>query len=201
MSGAHRAAGRKGRVSMHTPDGETCVYRTSRYNFALPSGGDVVLYNARTGSILRWSGLDARWLAQELCRQHTVVPAGVLPSTLMEPLEAGGFLVPSGTDELRDIQTRFHQARQETPIALTLTTTLDCNLGCYYCYEERSQQQLSLRDVGEVVHIARERIARSRKKSLHVDWYGGEPLMNLEFMEAASLALQALCDRERVTYS
>jgi uncharacterized protein len=34
-----------------------------------------------------------------------------------------------------------------------------------------------------------------------VDWYGGEPTLNLPFLERASEALQELCARKKVTYS
>jgi uncharacterized protein len=77
---------------------------------------------------------------------------------------------------------------------------MDCNLGCYYCYESRSADSLAVRDVDTLVSIARERLQRQGKQSLHVDWYGGEPLMNLPFLEQASLALQSLCRNENVTY-
>jgi uncharacterized protein len=77
---------------------------------------------------------------------------------------------------------------------------MDCNLGCYYCYEERAPDRLELKDVAAVVELVTDKLARSRKRSLHVDWYGGEPLMNVEFIEAASTALQALCKREKITY-
>ena len=37
--------------------------------------------------------------------------------------------------------------------------------------------------------------------SLHVDWYGGEPLLNVEFMENASESLQQLCKDNDYKYA
>ena len=76
---------------------------------------------------------------------------------------------------------------------------MDCNLGCYYCYESRSADALTSQDVDDLVAIAQDRLQRQGKRTLHIDWYGGEPLMNLPFLEEASLALQSLCRRENVT--
>jgi uncharacterized protein len=77
---------------------------------------------------------------------------------------------------------------------------MDCNLGCYYCYEERTVDRLELKDVASIVALVRDKLERSGKRSLHVDWYGGEPLMNIDFIEAASMALQVLCRQQEVAY-
>lgn len=77
---------------------------------------------------------------------------------------------------------------------------MDCNLACYYCYEERSASSLKSVDVAAIVNLAKSRVAESGCHSLHVDWYGGEPLLNLDFLEAASKELQAYCNREGVSY-
>ena len=99
------------------------------------------------------------------------------------------------------IRDRFRIAKATTPIVLTLTTTMDCNLGCYYCYEERSSDRLAVSEVHQVVELARGLLVGSHKDSLHVDWYGGEPLMNLQFLEEASFALLKLCSDLTVVYS
>jgi uncharacterized protein len=129
------------------------------------------------------------------------VREGSLPPDVYGQLSGGGFIVPGEMDELLQIRERFRRARSDTPMALTITTTMDCNLGCYYCYEERSGDRLELRDVADVTALARQRLAANGKRSLHVDWYGGEPLLNVEFMEAASAALQAMCLQENISYS
>src|SRR5262249_25544324 len=86
------------------------------------------------------------------------------------------------------------------PVALVVTTTMDCNLGCYYCYESRSTDALEVSDVDQLVAIARDRLGRQGKRSLHVDWYGGEPMMKPEVLDPASLPLQAFCASEGISY-
>ena len=160
-----------------------------------------MLYNAFTGASVRVAGTDARDLAQLLCGPPRNISAATIPRTLSATLRRGGFLVEQTFDELGAIRQRYKEARGRTPMVLTLTTTQDCNLGCYYCYEERSRDALDESNVAEVVGWTRERLAASGKDSLHVDWYGGEPLLNIDFIEAASLALQALCEELDVSYS
>jgi uncharacterized protein len=173
----------------------------SRYNFAIPSFPEFVLYNSSTGAAMKLCGPDAAHVASQLTAPPQMVPVDCFAPELVAELRGGGFLVDAGLDEISAIREQFHVARKLTPIVLTVTTTLDCNLGCYYCYEERSQNYLAFEDVPKLVDLARGRLERSRKSSLHVDWYGGEPLMNLTFLEQASLGLQNLCAMLDVAYS
>ena len=36
-------------------------------------------------------------------------------------------------------------------------------------------------------------LTKNGGKALHVDWYGGEPLLNIDFLNAASSEIQAIC--------
>lgn len=160
-----------------------------------------MLYNACSGASIRIAGNDAADLARLLCGPPRGIPVRAIPRTLAATLRRGGFLIEQSCDELGMIRERYRSARGRTPMVLTLTTTQDCNLGCYYCYEARSRDALDERDVPAIVGWTRERLAASGKDSLHVDWYGGEPLLNIDFIDVASMALQALCEEIGVSYS
>ncbi len=105
------------------------------------------------------------------------------------------------SDEVAEIRERFWRARGEAPVVITVTTTMDCNLACYYCYEERSASRLKTDEIEKLVKLALESVAASRQPALHVDWYGGEPLLNLEFIEKASMALQAGCAAKGIAFA
>jgi uncharacterized protein len=175
--------------------------RSSRYNFwvPLPDGG--ILYNARSGAAMRLAGDDATALSLLLAGPRRDVDCAVIPDTLSAELRRSCFLIERDEDELASIRERYWEARGDTPMVLTLTTTQDCNLGCYYCYESRSKAALESRDIADVTRWTRARLISSGKDSLHVDWYGGEPLLNPEFLETASQELQLLCAELNVSYS
>lgn len=176
-------------------------YSSSRYNFAIPLDSGILLYNSASGGVLELSGLDAQVLAAELAGPPHLVPTGSFDVGLIAQLKDGGFIVGISEDEMGAIRERFREAVAGTPIVLTLTTTMDCNLGCYYCYEERAPHRLQATQVDQVVALARRLLTSRGKDSLHVDWYGGEPLMNVEFLEQASVALQNLCAQLNAAYS
>jgi uncharacterized protein len=173
---------------------------TSRYTFRLPTAEGFALFNASTGATLRLSGPDADELSALLSGPPTEIPSDSLDDVLVAQMRRNGFLVVAGTDELQRVRERYWSARGNAPVVLLVTTTMDCNLGCYYCYESRSPDALRVDGVADLVRIARERLAARGKRTLHVDWYGGEPLLNLEYLEAGSIALQELCAAEGVRY-
>ena len=174
---------------------------SSRYTFRLPLLDGYVLFNARTGGVLRLQGPDSEEVSALLSGVPRQIPADAFDEALTARLRRNGFLVDLSFDEVGAVRERYWEARRDATVVLLLTTTMDCNLGCYYCYETRSEDALRVTNVADILAIARERLCRQGKKGLHVDWYGGEPLMNLEFLEKASLALQEFCRSEGITYS
>lgn len=174
-------------------------FSTSRYNFCLPIEGGYLLYNARTGAAIRY-GIAAGDVLQTLCAYPSLLQADDFGDSTRGHLLRGGFLVPEGFDELAAIRAAYCHAREEAPVIVTLTTTNDCNLGCYYCFQKRDTLQLQEERVDQIVGHIRQIFAGSKKRTLHVDWYGGEPMLNRPFIERASMAIQALCSELGVSY-
>lgn len=174
--------------------------QASRYNFSFVRGERVVLFNGRTGTSWVVEGSDAALMARELSAAVQTWSSKDWQNELLQPLLRGGFLIDPVFDEVAEVRQRFWDARREAPMVVTVTTTLDCNLACYYCYEERSQQRLEHTDVSQIVDWVARRLAASGKRSVHVDWYGGEPLLNPELIEMLSRSLQALCKDREVSY-
>lgn len=173
---------------------------TSRYTFRLPLANGFALYNASTGAVLRLDGPDADELSALLSGPSVPVDVSGLSSSLVAQMRRNGFLVEADGDEVAVVRERYWAARGNAPVVLLITTTMECNLGCYYCYESRTGDALQATDIDQILAIARQRLGRQSKRSLHVDWYGGEPLLNVELIERASVALQDLCAAEDVSY-
>lgn len=175
-------------------------FKTSRFNFSVPLESGALLFNAATGKTLKLSGPDGVVFSQAVSGTPQAFPADCVDDDLEDELRAGGFIVPARVDETAAIRASYWDARNDTPMVVTITTTMECNLGCYYCYESRSDDSLSTGQLPTLLAWVRERLVKSGRKRLHVDWYGGEPLLNRAFLEAASSALQALCAELGVTY-
>lgn len=174
---------------------------SSRYNFHVPMSDGGLLYNASSGAVIQLSGDRGLDLAKSLTTAIVSLAGDELPPQVFQALRTGGFVVPSGFNELEPIRERFLEARRDTPVFLTLTTTQDCNLGCYYCYEERAKTKLGLMDVEGILQWIISTFSSRSDRFLHVDWYGGEPLLNIDFIERASPAIQECCKQNGIRYT
>lgn len=175
--------------------------RPSRYNFTVHGqSGEVALFNARTGCVIAMHGRDGGTLADSLLDPSFCYSDEDVPAPVALELREGGFVVDKHFDELQNIRERYWNARGVTPPVLTITTTMNCNLGCYYCYEQRSSEKLVFSQIPELLALAERLVTASGQRSLHVDWYGGEPLLNAEFIELASAQLQQLCRQRDFRY-
>lgn len=176
------------------------LVQPSMFNFTVRDGdGCVALFNTASGALTRLEGGQAAALG-ELMESPQSRVADHLPDETRKEFIRGGFLVRSDADEVGAIRERFWTARGGTPAVLTITTTMDCNLGCYYCYEERSQSALEASAIDDILALVDQTVIARGRKSLHVDWYGGEPLLNVEFLGDASHLLQEHCRTHGVAY-
>lgn len=155
----------------------------SRYNFLVPkTDGSALLYNARTGVLIRLSAARIRDCSGEQG----------LPDDIFDFLLRQGFLVPDDLDEVGLINKHHEQARADSAaLAVTVELTEACNFRCVYCYQGHAKEHLE-RDVER-------RILRFLDRKLlelthlHVNWFGGEPLSRLATLRRLSeyLAIQA----------
>lgn len=76
------------------------------------------------------------------------------------------------------------ERRRKTPdeITFTIAITMDCNFSCYYCYEDSKNKGY----MNEYTAIKTAEFILgniSEDKDLKIIWYGGEPLLHIEYIE------------------
>lgn len=150
------------------------VARWSRYNIVVPEPNGLLLFNARTGALLR---LDA-----ERRRQIEQLEVG---ADLSEFLLDQGFLVPDGVDELLLVAQTYERARERTDVlSITIELTNSCNFRCLYCYQGHVPIHLDRPVHDRLLRYLTRRMSDVRH--LHVNWFGGEPLLRLRMIEELS---------------
>ena len=145
----------------------------SYYNtLVVTDNGGALFFNARTGALIR--------LSKE---RHAQTRESAIPQDLRDFFLVQGFLVKDGTDELSEIQAR-HEASRESKEAFSATVELTeaCNFRCVYCYQDHAPSHLSDEAAGRIVRYLSRKLEGVRH--LHVNWFGGEPLIRLSVMES-----------------
>lgn len=175
-------------------------FYNSRYNFCFETAGGILFYNSKTGSSVILNGEHAYLLRELLTGPKKIISAASFEEAILDMLVRNGFLLEENRDELDEIRELYWKSRGDTPMVMTLTTTMDCNLGCYYCYESRSKKKLEFSDIEPILDYIDKKIRSTGKKSLHIDWYGGEPLLNMTFLHEASIKIQEYCKKNKIIY-
>lgn len=197
--------------------GEGTQYRASYYNILVEDREWTLLFNGVTSGMARLTRAQSESLAPFLGppkdRRAGVgrsawnpptfapdeLPANVRP--LFDELRRGQFFSPCADDQFVRLKERFEWAKKNDPFLVTITTTLDCNLGCYYCYEDKSPIYLTSEGCDAILSWVKGEIERKQHDRLYVDWYGGEPMLNQVAIEYFSGRAVAYCDAAGIPYS
>ena len=192
-------------------------FKASYYNLRVQHNGISLLFNGKTSALLRLDENLLRDLRPVLGsnRERT---AGIGYSHWTPPvfsledvsqsirnnwssfLEAGVF-IPASEDERADLSAAYEAGRSQGPLFVTVTSTLDCNMRCYYCYQKEDELQHMSNDTCDgVAAWIKSRIDRHEHDRLYLQWYGGEPMLNQDGIIRLSQTLIPYCRERGVAY-
>ncbi len=179
------------------------VWIPSRYNFSVSLGDERrAVANLLTGES---DTLPERsWRRYlEPGRAHAIGRERVSPR--LDRFFRRGFLVSQAVDERERLRLQFLQCRfDERSARVAVAPTMGCNLHCPYCFEGdaryvRGSARMSRRTERAVLRFLID-LARGREQ-LVVNWYGGEPLVGWESIQAISRRLIPKLDAAGCRYA
>ncbi len=140
----------------------------SIYNIPVDDGEYVIVYNTINQSLIR------------IHRGDYVVDN--------DKLIKGGFVVEDDCDEVLLYENYYlKQLYKEYALNVTISTTLDCNLHCPYCFEEGHKRDVYLSKEGcdKIITF----VKTKGKKGARIIWFGGEPMLNHKAISYITKAL------------
>lgn len=87
-------------------------------------------------------------------------------------------------------------------MCITIATTDACNLNCAYCFEKHGKTFLKeqcIPAISELIHVYKK--SNPNVTRVVVIWFGGEPLLNLNFIIEASSCIKKTCQELSLDYS
>ncbi len=148
----------------------------SRFNIAIPSGSKVFVNNSKTDYFVQVEQQLADLFNQ--CETDPEQLHCKAPDFYNHLLEHG-FIVSDDTDETSEIIHKWEEEdNSQTVMHITVNPTLNCNLRCWYCYEEHNANTLMTEDtITSVLNLFKQSFAQDRYKEYQLSFFGGEPLM------------------------
>lgn len=179
------------------PNQNATGIKPSQYTILVPlTGARHLAYNTVSQSFSVWD-------AQDMALWQGLNDTGSLPySAAYRGFVQGGYVVNADADEREAVQTSYNRARHnDSHMMVTIAPTLSCNFGCHYCFQGLDKP---LTKMTPKVRAATKTFLMERlkgKKSFHLTWYGGEPLMDQEAIWDISADAIAYCEANGIKYT
>lgn len=162
-------------------------YKKSQFNYISHNGNKYLIYNTLYNSLSR--------LDEEEYNQYNDLEFN--SNELKNDCIEQGIIVNKDIDELNlyNIYTFLAAKYMKPKPSITVTPTMECNARCFYCYEEGVRCGKMKFDYAEKIVEKIKCLDLSR--GINLTWFGGEPLMNQEWMDSLSKCLKA----ENISFS
>ena len=178
-------------------------YKKSSYNVIIDEleGDRKLVYNTYSGSY----GIMGKKM-QEIYRNienfniEDISDERVLKS--LNAMHTLGYIVDVEKDELITIKLERAARRVHySSLQLTIAPTMDCNMCCPYCYEDKKNFVMSDEIQEQLVNFIKTHFDRNTDvRMLSVVWYGGEPLLQKDIIYNLSKRFVDLCNEKEKMY-
>ena len=172
------------------------MWKASQFNIIRKIDDDTIIWNSRTGAVAK---LDNEVL------HYLINPANtILADNTVKLLAENGFIVPYESNEAEEIIANAKDATMNADgLYYVIAPTLACNYRCTYCFENGRTIYTSMTPeiaAAVVKFIEAAILKRKRTDYLHINWFGGEPLLQIETIKKLSMDLIALCRKYKIQY-
>ena len=173
-------------------------YIQSNYNIVIKQNEDnVYLYNSFSGAFAK--------LEKEV---YSAIENAIIddknPCLYFDELLKQGFIKPIELNEFNKILTKERSAAYESSeekLTFVLAPALACNLNCVYCFENgyRNKKTMSEETLDEVIKFIEAKL-KNQTKSLHITWFGGEPLLAYNIITEFNKKLKPIIADKAIHY-
>lgn len=97
-------------------------------------------------------------------------------------LSESRFIVPDDMNETQELIDGWKNSdNDDSYFGMIINPTLNCNLRCWYCYEEHNPRTVMTDETKEaILTLIKNKTDNSQLKSLNISFFGGEPLLYVE---------------------
>jgi len=165
----------------------TQTYKKSRFNiFVACDNGDIIIFNTLTGALGKFD--------QSTLKRYN---ENQLSESEINLLVQKGILIPEDFDEMQKINDdRLFGINNEKTKHYRIWPTSSCNARCYYCFEKGIKTTTMTHEVADTL-IKSIYNTLNENDTLKLEWFGGEPLLNIEVIDYIYTKLQPLCHERK----
>lgn len=155
-------------------------YKKSQFNYVSDSKNGHIIYNTLYNSLTRLSDKEYDVYLSEYDGDGQIA----------NQLYMQGLWVDTSVDELEqyNLYTDYANRYASSKPHFTITPTMECNARCFYCYENGVKcGKMQQEDCENIMRFLK---TLDYSQGIDLTWFGGEPLMNQEWMDCFSESLE-----------
>ena len=159
-------------------------YKSSLYNFEFKdSQNGNCVYNCYNEKYIKLG----KYVFEDLLDKST--------SELKELLHQRGYI--SDANDIITMKKNFEEIkRKKHTFSLVVSLTEDCNFACTYCYQDekneviRKNNRMSESKQSSLIRFIEDKM--KTYKQLHICWFGGEPLLEIESIKKLTAKIESM---------
>lgn len=164
---------------------------------AKSQNGDLLLFDVINGNFIKILSKDVSLYKDKILK---IIESKSPSSILGKKLYENAFLIDEDEDQERIIeQIYFNTCHDRKCLSITIMPTEQCNFRCVYCYEDFTKGAMSLELQNGLIKFIKREI--KNYSGLHISWFGGEPLLEMNIIEHISSNLQNICKKQGKFYT
>lgn len=152
--------------------------KVSNYNIFLNSDKGRLILNTLTDSYVFVNEEEVKIL-----QNSERITQDLFDSNRINYLKNAGILINNDFSELEYLKNKYSMETHNSEVFnLTILPTLDCNVHCWYCFENRNIGSRITSDVKNNILLYIQNILKERPniEELSIELFGGEPLLHYE---------------------
>ena len=151
-------------------------YSQSIFAARVVINSDIYLYNTFTDQLIAISAEVDKLIAQY---KTNILALKEIHPNLLNTLIQGRFFIESTQEEWKEVYSKWEtEDNSQEKLSITINPTLDCNMRCWYCYEQHNKAAyMSDRTLQSIKKLLERQTRNPNLKGLNIDFFGGEPLL------------------------
>lgn len=125
----------------------------------------------------------------------------ILYPKIFQRLIEGKFLVPQNLDEFKEILDERKKEFEDTNMyQLIINPTLDCNLSCWYCYENKiANSYMNDRTIEAISYQIAYHYKQTNYSLLKLSFFGGEPFLRFNTIKKIIDNANIFCNKNNIS--
>ena len=168
-------------------------YILSKYNRYYQDGNNLLVLGGTSRTVVQFENCSIKTLLNEIM---------MLSNEEIDYLHEYGIIIDFGVDEYDNYMSTFQRWKtNDKELTVTIGLTFNCNFNCQYCiqkgnYTEKSS--ISFEQADFIMKWIEDAFIAQHFKTLNLNYFGGEPTLNLETLFYISKQVAFFCEQNDI---